>query len=258
MLAIINYNLVMVRLIFVLFFVVGCDQIHHQKHNIRVFLGLSTPTPTATPVEPIQDFSKEAAKIVEITPERKIYNLLNGFINNAGAGIKNILIREFQVNGKIFKNEDPDLISNLTKLAPLIQDGNMDALEIAFQAYANLEGVNQEAIAPIVASGFDYQTKKTLELYLSLKKDQYCILVGAFGKDFDDEKRVGLLESRKVSINEVLVDTTIPESLKVLIKDCEKSIMLELTKVSLKKIPPPMPTEDIGILPAEMPVELTN
>lgn len=235
----------MVRIFIVLFLLTGCDQINHHKHNIRVFMGLSTPTPTPEAVEPVKDFSKEAEKIVEITPQKKFYNLLNGYISTPSPSIKNILIREFQLNGKIFKNEDYELISNLTKLAPLIQEGNMDALEIAFQAYGNLEGVNQEAVAPIVATGFEYQAKKTLELYLSLKKDQYCSLIGAFGKDFEDEKKTLLLEVRKNNINEVLADTTIPESLKVLIKDCDKSVLLEMTRVNLKKTPLPMPTEEV-------------
>lgn len=239
------------RLVFVLFLLTGCDQVNHYKHNIRVYLGLSTPTPTPEAVEPVKDFSKEAAKIVEITPQKKIYNLINGYINNAGPGIKNILIREFQVNGKIFKAEDQELISNLNKLGSLIQEGNMDALEIAFQAWVNLDDSNQQAFAPIVATGFDYQTKKTLELYLSLKKDQHCLLVGALGKDFDEEKSIFILESRKTNINEVAIDTTIPESLKGLIKDCDKSVILEMTKVNLKKTPLPIATEEM--LPPEMP-----
>lgn len=239
----------MVRLFLLFLVFAGCDQIHHGKHHIRVLMGLATPTPIAEVTQPAKDFSKEAQKIVEITPQKKFYNLINGYINTPEAGIKNILVREFQLNGKIFKTEDAELISNLSKLAPLIEQGNMDALEISFQAYANLEDSNLEAIAPIVATGFDYQAKKSLELYLSLKKDQYCSLITAFGKDNDEDGKLLILEARKTNIAEVLTDTTIPESLKALIKDCDKTLQLELTKVNLKKTPTPMPTEEASDLP---------
>lgn len=249
----------MVRLFLVLLLTSGCDQVHHHKHNIRVFLGLSKPTPIPEKIEAVKDFTEEGKKIAEITPQGKFYNLLNGYISAPSPSIKNILIREFQINGKIFKNEDLELISNLVKLAPLIQDGNMDALEIAFHAYANLEGSNQDAVAPIVATGFDYQAKKTLELYLSLKKDQYCSLIGSFGKDFDDEKKIGILESRKANMNEVLADTSIPESLKALIKDCDKTVLLEMTKVNLKKTPIPMPADEVESYVPQVPeAEPTN
>ena len=258
MLAIINYNLNMLRLFPLLLLLAGCDKILEEKYKVRLLLGLATPTPVPETTAAVKDFTKEGEKIVEITPQKKFYNLIYGYISNPGPGIKNILIREFQVNGKIFKAEDPELISALGKLSLLIQEGNMDALEIVFNAYANLEGNNLDPLGAIVATGFDYQPKKTLELYLSLKKDPHCSLVSAMGKDFDEEKKLLVFEARKNNIGEVVADTTIPESLKLLIKECEKSLQLEVVKMNLKKTPVPMPTQELDLPEAMVTPESSN
>lgn len=217
---------------------VSCDKVMAVKKSIRSVIGLENsqevliaePEPT-----PTKDYSKEAQVITEITPQKKFYNLISGFLSSPLPEMKKLVIDEFNLNAKIFKAEDKELLSNLDKLVPLFQDeNNMDALEIVVTAYSTLEGINQQGVAPLIGLGFDMHPMKTIELVYKTKKDPLCNFISVLMPSLEEEKRLSTLEARKASMNTLSKDTSLNEIIKSYINECEKTLSLEISKLSKK------------------------
>jgi hypothetical protein len=226
-----------------LFFIVcSCDQVRKAKSLTRHYV-LGIPLETTPIAEPVatqepKDYSKEAQVIAEITPSKKIYNLMNGYLMSPEDSLKRLLLSEMQKASSIFKIEDQELISNLYKFQTLIQDGNKDALEIIFNSYYYLDGANKENAGIILATGLDFQTTKTLELLYLKKSDPYCSFAGLINKQEDDDRKLQLLQNRKTVLLEFQASATNSELLKSQSIECDKTIQLEMNKINLKRNPP--------------------
>ena len=247
------------KLSFIIFFILlGCDQVRKAKTLTRHYV-LGTPLETPAPPSPEateepKDYSKEAQVIAEITPSKKIYNLLNGYLMNPEDSLKKLVLQEMQKASTIFKLEDQELISNLYKFQPLIQEGNKDALEIIFNSYYSLDGLNKENVGAILAIGLDFQTAKILELLILKKSDPHCSFAGLINKLEDEERKTQLLHTRRTILQEFQASPTVPEMLKSQSIECDKTIQLELTKLQMKNnipssITTPTPTATETTLP---------
>ncbi|MFZ4714676.1 MAG: hypothetical protein ACOYL6_13235 [Bacteriovoracaceae bacterium] len=228
----------LVPLFFLSLLLVGCEPIRKAKMYTRHYIlgkPLEEPTPEVTAVPEVKDYKKEGEAIALITPQKKVYNLINGFLTTPETSIKNLLVAEFQRASFTFKNDDSELISSLTKFAPLIQDTNADAMDIVIAAYINLQGANQEAAAYILATGLDYMLPKTLELYFSKKKENFCAFAHMVDKHFEIEQKISIFKERREALAEYHANTTHPENLRAYAVECDKDIQLELVRMNLVK-----------------------
>jgi hypothetical protein len=217
---------------------VGCEPIRKAKMYTRHFiLGKpleAEPTPTPIPEE-VKDFKKEAEVIVQITPQKRVYNLINGYLTTPETAMKNLLVSEFSRADVTFKTDDPELISSLTKFAPLVQDNNSEAMEIMISAYIHLRGANQEAAANVVALGFDYMLPKTIELYHTKKKDNNCYFASNIDKNFDLDQKLSIYKTRRETMAEYQSNAAYPENFKAFVSECDKAIQIEQFKMNSNK-----------------------
>jgi hypothetical protein len=198
----------------------------------------ATPTP---PPEEVKDFKKEAEVIVQITPQKRVYNLINGYLTTPEPSMKNLIMSEFSRADVTFKTDDSELISSITKFAPLVQDSNADAMEIIISAYLNLRGANQEAAADILASGLDYMLPKTIELYYPKKKDNNCYFASNVDKSFDVDQKLSLFKTRRENMREYQSSSAYPENFKAFVVECDKAIQIEQFKINSSKKNQPQP-----------------
>lgn len=221
-----------------IFFMIGCEPIRKAKMYTRHFILGKPLEPEVTPTPPpqeIKDFKKEAEVIVQITPQKRVYNLINGYLTTPEPAMKNLLVSEFSRADITFKTDDSELISSITKFAPLIQDNNAEAMEIMISAYIHLRGANQEAAANVVALGLDYMLPKTIELYFSRKKDSNCYFASNIDKNFDLDQKLSIYKSRRESMNEYQTNAAYPENFKAFASECDKAIQIEQFKINSNK-----------------------
>ncbi len=227
----------MVKYIFVLFFLVACEPIHKAKMYTRHYI-LGTPLEVPVEVTPepeIKDYSKEAAAIVQITPQKKVYNLFNGYLTNPEVALKNMLITELSKAETIFRVDDSELISFFNRFTGMVQDQNQDVIEISTIAYGHLDGANKEAAGLVLALGLDYMLPKTLELYYKNKKENACSFANIVTKNLEPEQKFGIFKMRRDSLLEYANNDAAPAHLRLLAIECEKILQLELVKFTMKK-----------------------
>jgi hypothetical protein len=232
----------MVKYIFVLFFLAACEPIHKAKMYTRHYI-LGTPLEVpeeVTPIPEVKDYSKEAEAIVQITPQKKVYNLFNGYLTNPEVALKNLLIAELSKAETIFKVDDNELISFFNRFTSMVQDQNQDVIEISAIAYGHLDGANKEAAGLVLALGLDYMLPKTIEFYYKNKKENTCSFANILTKNLENEQKFSLYKARRDALLEYANNETFPAHYKLLALECEKMLQLELVKFTMKKNLPPV------------------
>lgn len=203
----------------------SCSYVRSAKKKVRAMI--SGEKTEVAAVEEVSTLNNEGSKkIVEITPEAKLQNLMRAFLLNPDVSYKKLLLAEIAQHPTLLTSEkkDEEIIAFVGKLLPLFQEQNKEAMEVAVFLAQNTKGSNREEARKILGLLVDYAPLDFLRIVSARFPSDSCALVQSIPVDITEEGKRVFLENRAKSLDALKITVQNELSLSNTLLECQTSL----------------------------------